>query len=135
MKRNCSERKETQKKREEKDSTSSNVALIDDEDVYMATTSQECGSDWILDFRCSYHMCAAREQFNNYRACDGGTFRMANGVESWITGVGSYVCACSIVLCKLWVPQVGIQAYRFERDRQIEATSSDYLQSGLQDSS
>jgi len=33
MKRNCPERKETQKKREEKDGTSSNAALIDDGDV------------------------------------------------------------------------------------------------------
>jgi len=48
------------------------------------TTSQDCGSDWILDFECSYHMCAAKKQFDSYQACDGGMIRMANGAESKI---------------------------------------------------
>ena len=55
----------------------------------MATTSQGSGLDLILDSGGSFHMCTIREHFNNYRACDVGMVRMANGAESRIAGIGS----------------------------------------------
>ena len=54
----------------------------------------------VLDFGCSYHICVVREQFDGYRACDGGTIMMANCAESKIVGIGSVQCACLMVLCK-----------------------------------
>ena len=38
-------------------------------------------------------MCAVREQFDSYRACDSGTDRMANDDESKIVRVG-FLCIC-----------------------------------------
>ena len=86
--------------KEKRDDTSSNATLIDDVDVFVATTSQECGSDWILDSGCSYHMCAVKEQFDSYRIGDGGTIRMANGAEDNIARVRFVLCACWMVLCE-----------------------------------
>ena len=74
--------------------------MVDDGDVIMATTSQGSGSDLILDSGCSFHMCTIREHFDNYRACDVGMVRMANGAESRIAGIGSVQMACSTVLCE-----------------------------------
>lgn len=91
IKRDCPKRKRNIM-RDEK-SSSATVAessnLVDEGDVFLATTESPEKSDWILDSGCSFHMCSVREQFIAYQPCEKGIVNMANGAQSKIAGVGT----------------------------------------------
>ncbi|PKI59422.1 hypothetical protein CRG98_020181 [Punica granatum] len=52
-------------------------------------TSNNSGTSWILDSRCSYHMCYNRELFATYHSIEGGRVLMGNNDASKVINIGT----------------------------------------------
>lgn len=92
IRRNCRKWKDSQNNEKADEAESSERATVATEygsELLATTDTGMGGNDWILDSGCSFHMCAAKEQFSTYEECDGGTVKMANKSESKIAGVGT----------------------------------------------
>ncbi|KAK5802831.1 hypothetical protein PVK06_030456 [Gossypium arboreum] len=61
-----------------------------DDFLLMSTSDNtKLTSDWILDLRCSFHMCPNREWFSTYSSVEGGVVRMGNDLSSKVIGIGT----------------------------------------------
>jgi hypothetical protein len=77
---------------EEKDK--SKVAVVEsltesEGDLLMVTSEGTEKFDWVIDSGCSFHMCANRNYFCTYEACDRSTVRMANNTVNKVVGMGT----------------------------------------------
>ena len=77
-------------------SSSVQVAVASNEDGYesagaLAVTSWELEKSWVLDSRCSYHMCPRKEYFETLALKEGGVVRLGNNKacksKAWATFV------------------------------------------------
>ena len=95
MKRNYKElMKDLEEKRKEEAkeaSDSMNVIkeiLESDNDVYSIVADEKYSYTWILNSRCSFHMCPHREYFDRYKACDASFIRMGDDFVSKVMEIG-----------------------------------------------
>jgi len=59
-------------------------------DVLTAELGKGKYSDaWLLDSRCTYHMCPKREWFSTYKSYDGGSVLMGNDAVCKTIGIGN----------------------------------------------
>lgn len=57
-------------------------------DVLVAT-NKKTEEGWVLDSRCSFHMCPIKNWFENYQEVNGGKVIMGNNAMCRITGIGN----------------------------------------------
>ncbi|KAG8503097.1 hypothetical protein CXB51_000873 [Gossypium anomalum] len=75
----------------EEDVAGANLADENGDDFLLVSTSDnsKLTSEWILDSRCSFHMCPNREWFSTYSSVEGGVVRMGNYSSSKVIGIGT----------------------------------------------
>ncbi|KAH1114083.1 hypothetical protein J1N35_007461 [Gossypium stocksii] len=74
----------------EEDVADANLADENVDDLLLVSTSDnsKLTSEWILDSRCSFHMCPNRELFSIYNSIEGGVVSMGNDSSSKVIGIG-----------------------------------------------
>lgn len=81
---------EERRKQETKETLNSTNVVGDmydnEDDVYFVIADENIYDFWILDSRCSFHICPHKEWFDSYKSCDAGTLLMPN--DSSIKAVG-----------------------------------------------
>ncbi|KAG8479118.1 hypothetical protein CXB51_029811 [Gossypium anomalum] len=75
----------------EEDVAGANLANESSDDFLLVSMSNnsKLTSEWILDSRCSFHMCPNREWFSTYSSIEGGVVRMVNDSSSKVIGIGT----------------------------------------------
>ncbi|KAG8498873.1 hypothetical protein CXB51_005276 [Gossypium anomalum] len=75
----------------EEDVAGANMADENGDDFLLVSTSDnsKLASEWVLDSRCSFHMCPNREWFSTYSSVEGGVVRMGNDSSSKVIGIGT----------------------------------------------
>ena len=61
----------------------------DTDNALMISLSVSQTSEWILDSRCSYHMCPNREMFLDFKEFNGGVVYMGNDSTCKMMGIDS----------------------------------------------
>ncbi|KAH1073401.1 hypothetical protein J1N35_025729 [Gossypium stocksii] len=71
-------------KRNEENVAGANLANESSDDFLLMSTSDnsKLTFEWILDSRCSFHMCSNREWFSTYSSVESGVVRMGNDSSS-----------------------------------------------------
>ena len=72
--------KDEKNKAGDKSDNSDSASVASEKEVELLLVSQgnNLSDAWILDSRCTYHMCPNREWFDTYEPCDGGSVLMGN---------------------------------------------------------
>ena len=55
----------------------------------LVVLEEDSQKDWILDSRCTFHMCPNKGWFENYKQIDGGTVLLGNNKSCKVIGIGS----------------------------------------------
>ena len=61
----------------------------DGELVLVTVSSRQFEDSYIMDSRCTYHMCPNRDWFDTFQICSGGTVLMGSDIICPIEGIGS----------------------------------------------
>ena len=82
-----------EKRKEEAKEASDSVNVIkeileSDNDVYSIVADVKFSYAWILNSRCSFHMCPHREYFDRYKACDASFIQMGDDFVSKVMKIG-----------------------------------------------
>ncbi|KAH9684927.1 hypothetical protein KPL70_013734 [Citrus sinensis] len=91
FKRDCPERKS--KIKDSKDKVG-NASIATDESSYetaevLIASKEKIQGEWVLDSRCTFHMCPNRNYFTSYQSCDGGMILMGNNFICKVVGIGT----------------------------------------------
>ncbi|KAG8474173.1 hypothetical protein CXB51_033532 [Gossypium anomalum] len=75
----------------EEDVAGANLADKNGDDFLLVSTNNnsKLTSEWILDSRCSFHMCPNREWFSTDSSVEGGVVRMGNDSSSKVIGIST----------------------------------------------
>ena len=73
IKKNCRRFKVDQKERKKPENTSiAEFATENKAELFSISSGKPISDSWILDFNCTFHMCANRDWFGTYEKKDGG---------------------------------------------------------------